>query len=314
MSQFGLKINKSQAPDKTPYTVYYPHTIPHTERKWDQDYYEILSMDPGKVKNFAFRIERRYHNGKIIPIVFDKVDFASFENEGTTLVNNTYQVLTNFLDKYKEFYDDCHFFIIERQLPKNYKAVRVSQHVISYFSFKMHNRPLLPAIVEIESRLKGKYLGAPTGINDKQLKTWSVVKGRELLTLRNDTFSLQVLDHFKNKQDDLCDTICQLEALMICWGLPTTPNSIIINVKDELLPNVSRDDNLKAELLSNNSNKLIILKSANNENKSTTLSNNPNKSIILKSINNENKPLTLAIKPNNNKPLTLSIKPNNNKI
>jgi hypothetical protein len=84
----------------------------------------------------------------------------------------------------------------------------------------------LPAIIEVDSRLKGKYLGAPKGLGDKQLKTWSVEKGRYLLTLRDDTFSLQVLDCFKNKQDDLCDTVCQIEALMAYWGLPLTQGAI----------------------------------------------------------------------------------------
>lgn len=226
MAHFVKKIPKSQEPDKALHIIYYPHTIPYTERKWNQDYYQVLSIDPGKIKNFSYRIEKRYHNGKIIPIVFDKIDFESITQEGITTINNSYQVLTDFLNKYNKFYDDCHFFIIEKQLPNNYQAVRVSQHVISYFSIMLHNKPLLPAIVEVDSRLKGKYLGAPKGLGDKQLKTWSIEKGRYLLTLRNDTFSLQVLDCFKNKQDDLCDTVCQIEALMVYWGLPLTLGAI----------------------------------------------------------------------------------------
>lgn len=234
MSHFVKKIPKSQEPDKSLHVIYYPHTIPYTERNWNQDYYQVLSIDPGKIKNFSYRIERRYHNGKIVPIVFDKIDFESTIQEGTTTVNNSYQILTNFLNKYSKFYDDCHFFVIEKQLPNNYQAVRVSQHVISYFSIMLHNKPLLPAIVELDSRLKGKCLGAPSGLGDKQLKTWSVEKARYLLSLRDDTFSLGVLDCFKNKQDDLCDTVCQIEALMVYWGLPLTLGAIPPDQKDIL--------------------------------------------------------------------------------
>jgi hypothetical protein len=221
MSHFGLKISKTESPDKTPYTVYYPHTIPSTERKWSQPYLQIVSIDPAR-KNYAMRIERRYHNGWITPVVFDKVAIESIQQEGDTTICNTYQVLTSFFDKYRQFYDECHFIIIERQLPQNYKATRIAQHSISYFSICLHNKPLLPSIVEVDPKLKGKILGAPKGISDKQLKSWAVEVGRNLLTMRQDNFSLQVLDHFRNKQDDLCDTVCQIEAIFICWGLPAT--------------------------------------------------------------------------------------------
>ena len=221
MSHFGLKINKTESPDKTPYTVYYPHTVHVTERKWTQPWYQVVSIDPAR-KNYALRIERRYHNGWITPVVFDKVSIESIQEEGTTLICHTYQVLTDFLNKYEQFYDECHFIIIERQLPQNYKATRIAQHSISYFSIRLHNKPLLASIVEIDPRLKGKVLGAPKGINDKQLKSWAIEEARKLLTIRGDEFSLSILDFFRNKQDDLSDTVCQIEALFISWGLLST--------------------------------------------------------------------------------------------
>src|SRR3989337_3109727 len=103
MSHFGLKISKSESPDKTPYTVYYPHSIPCSERRWVQPYYQVISIDPAR-KNYAFRIERRYHNGWITPVVFDKVSIESIQQEGDTLICNTYQVLTEFLNRYEQFY------------------------------------------------------------------------------------------------------------------------------------------------------------------------------------------------------------------
>lgn len=224
MSYFGLKINKSESPDKTPYTVYYPHSIDVSKRVWNQNYYQVVSIDPAR-KNYAIRIERRYNNGYIKPIVFDKVSIESFVEDKGVLINNTYQELTKFLNKYKEFYDDCHFIIIERQLPQNYKACRISQHTISYFSLILENKPLLPSIVEVDPKLKTKMLGAPSGLSDSQTKSWAVVEGRALLTKRGDEFSLQVLDLFRTKQDDLCDTICMIEALCKLWGLPLTPDN-----------------------------------------------------------------------------------------
>ena len=342
MSHFTKKIPKSQEPDKSLHTIYYPHTIPHTERKWTQDYYQILSIDPGKFKNFSYRIERRYHNGKIIPIVFDKIDFQNISQEGTTTINNSYQVLTEFLNKYNKFYNDCHFFLIEKQLPNNYQAVRVSQHVISYFSLILHNKPLLPAIVEIDSRLKGKYLGAPKGLGDKQLKTWSIEKGRYLLNLRGDTFSLQVLDTFKNKQDDLCDTVCQIEALMVYWGFPLTQGAIppdqtdiltingkVVNITDinkfvidGNVINITKLDNTniidnkspKLNIIDNKSPKLNIIDNKSTklniiDNKSTKLNIIDNKSTKLNIIDNKSPKLNII----DNKSTKLNIIDNNHK-
>jgi len=312
MAHFAKKIPKSQEPDKTLHTTYYPHSIPYTERKWTQDYYQVLSIDPGKVKNFSYRIERRYHNGKIIPVVFDKIDFESKTQEGTTVINNSYQVLTEFLDKYKEFYDECHFFIIEKQLPFNYQAVRVSQHVISYFSINLHNKPLLPAIIEVDSVLKGKYLGAPKGITDKQLKTWSVEKGRYLLNLRKDTFSLQVLDCFKNKQDDLCDTVCQIEALMVYWGMPLTLGAVPPDQTDILSINgkIVNINNLDNFIIDGN---IINITKSNNTNNSNSINNvnKPLKLNIISDSNNVSKPLKLNIVNNSNNIINTT---NSNKI
>lgn len=279
MSRYGPKIPKSQKPESTLYTIYYPHTIAHTERKWNQNYTQFISIDPGKIKNFAFRIERRYNDGRIIPIVFDKIDFSSHVTEGTTTYNNSYEVLTELFNKYKQFYDDCHYMVIEKQLAINYQAVRVSQHTISWFSIYFHNKPLLPAIVEVDPKLKGKYLNAPTGINEKGLKTWAVQKGRELLTLRGDTFSLGVLDYFKNKQDDLCDTICQIEALMVYWGLPLTIDIKNVNVKEDILLCDNPKDIIKVR--TNNTNSPVIKLKINNTNNNI---NNNDKKIKFKII------------------------------
>lgn len=230
MSYFAAKTSKAESPDKVPYTTYYPHSISYKNRRWDkQDYYQVVSIDPAR-KNYAIRIERRHHNGIITPLIFDKTSIESIVQDGDTIINNTYQVLTEYLDKYRTFYDECHFIIIERQLPQNYKATRIAQHSISYFSIYLKDKPLLPTIIEVDPKIKGKTLGAPKQITDKQLKTWAVEKARQLLVIRGDNISIQILDKFWKKQDDLADTICQIEALFILWGLPHTTITPIVNI------------------------------------------------------------------------------------
>jgi hypothetical protein len=229
---FGLRINKTERPDKTPYTLYYPHTIDKSHRTWNQGYYQVASIDPAR-QNYALRIERRHDNGFIQPVVFDKVKIESIREEDGATVYDTYEELTKFLRKYDVHFMNCHYIIIERQLPQNYKATRIEQHSISYFSILVHNNELLTCIVEVDPKLKGKMLGAEKGINDRQLKSWAVMKARELLTMRGDNWSLGILNHFVKKQDDLSDTVCQIEALFKCWELPLT---IDLTEKPELKP------------------------------------------------------------------------------
>lgn len=231
MAQFGLKISKAEEPDKTPYTVYYPHTRPHTDRQWTQEYLQLISIDPGR-KNYAFRIERRYHNGWITPVAFAKGDMPISTVEGDTTTTTIYQALTAFLNQYQQFYQDCHYIIIERQLPQNYKATRIAQHTISYFSLRLENAPLLPAIIEVSPQLKGKILGAPRGLPNKELKKWAVDTAHALLRTRKDDFSLRVLTGV-SKKDDLSDTVCQAEALFIAWGYAATkppPTNLTLSV------------------------------------------------------------------------------------
>lgn len=239
MSVYGsIKIPKGEAPEKNPFSLYLPHSIPVQNRIDNREYKQYVSIDPAR-KNFAMRIERRYDNGNIIPIVFDKVSIESFREDGDLVINDSYKNLNTFLDKYLEFYDDCHYIIIERQLPQNYKAVKISMYAISYFSIKLFNKPLLPAIIELDPKAKGKYLNCPKGVTDKQLKTWSVQKAHELLTIRKDEFSLGVMNYYSKKQDDLADCVCQIEALCVCWGYKLTEEKSIISPTKTLTLNTN---------------------------------------------------------------------------
>ena len=315
MSHFGLKISKSESPDKTPYTTYYPHSLPHTDRRWIQPYVQFGSIDPA-TKNYAVRIERRYHNGWITPVVFDKTSLKTVDQEGTSTICTTYKTLTEFLEKYIKFFHDCHFIIIERQLPQNYKATRIAQHTISYLSIKLYNTLLLPSIIEVDSKLKGRILGAPKGISDKQLKSWAVEEGRKLFTTRLDDFSLNVLNHFSTKQDDLCDTVCQIEAICICWGIMPTasppsiePNKVpLLTIKPITLE--FQVPNTIEELPTPFINNTIVTKPENNQQLTHFMSNVPSRhNLQSQSYSYQDQQSTralLSIKPSNSIP-TISI-------
>jgi hypothetical protein len=224
---FGLRVSKSERPDKTPFTIYTTHSSTQPSPSWREDYYQVLSIDPAR-KNYALRIERRYLrsqqgqvvSGRIIPLAFEKVSIV-METDKETLNSEAFFRLTTFLDKYEHLYAGTHIFVIERQLPQNYKATRIAQHTLTYFMLKLKDSPLRPLIVEVDPQLKGRQLGAPKGIGDKQLKDWAVQQALELLQYRSDSESLKLLQQIK-KKDDLADTICQIEALFKYWQLPIT--------------------------------------------------------------------------------------------
>jgi hypothetical protein len=228
MLNFRKKTPKGEMPDKNLFTIFNPHTRDLNERQWTQGYYQVVSIDPA-VKNMGFRIERRYPDGRILPLAYTRrnffvappVDDAGKPVVEASMVYETYELATRFLDEFEPMFMQSHIVIIERQVPQNYKAVRFSQHIISYFTLKLKNNPLLPIIVEVDNKLKSRQLGAPRGIGERQVKMWLVEKAKELLQMRQDTWSLNLLTK-ERKKDDLADVICQVEAFFSYMGLPVT--------------------------------------------------------------------------------------------
>jgi hypothetical protein len=263
---FKPKIAKSQQPDKTPYTIFTAQRNRQSLafRKWAEPYIQLVSIDPVKqnLGNFAIRIERRFNNGLIIPLVFTKLIKHQKENKKDEEeeeqekskprtkkdltqpdpICDIYDQLTEFLNQYLELIRESHIIIVERQVPFNYKAVRVSQHVLTYFFTVMkQSKTVDPVILEIDPQLKTRELGAPKGLNERQVKQWSVEKGTELLQMRGDTESLATLERYKTmkkatvsqkKLDDLCDTVCQIEALCSYLEFPITQKSVVIDLSN----------------------------------------------------------------------------------
>ena len=238
-------IPKSQLPDKQPFTLYHPNNgRPESDRVWTQNYYQVVSIDPS-IKNFGFRVERRHivhhsgsiSSGPIVPLSFQRIAFGpppvkKKRNAEGKLVPiepepdpngpvTLYSEVTDYLDQHMDAFLETHFFIIERQLPHNYRAVRIAQHVISYLLDRLKSAPLMPIILEIDSKLKSRQLGCPRGLNERQNKLWLISKALDLCRTRGDTASFNLITREK-KKDDLADTICQIEATFILLHLPAT--------------------------------------------------------------------------------------------
>src|SRR5579863_1451478 len=194
-----------------------PYTIIHSSNKPFPGDYIIASVDPG-ICNFALRVEARDFKVKNIRLIaYYNVDLTcgrgvdKKQSLGVNLAPALIQ-LTTFLNDLLNIFESCHMFIIERQLPRNFLATRICQHVISFLLIKLDTNKL-PSIIEISPRLKCKMLGAPPGTKGKQLKKWSVDTATKLLEIYKDTTSLQLLKQ-ANKRDDLADTFCQIEAFL----------------------------------------------------------------------------------------------------
>lgn len=233
MSIYGQKKTpKSQKEDTTPYTYYNPNsrnlTIDPSIRGWGS-IIRIISIDPGTV-NLCIRVEERSidKNVKYIPkpCLYEKIHMAKEDlelSEGNE--NKYYFKFLEIFNKYWELFKTCHVLIMERQLPFNNKALRISQHILTYFLINMRDLPQLPMIFEINSTLKTKQLGIK-GLNSYGVKNWSIEYARKILISRNDQYSLDIINKKGSKKDDLADTVTQIEAFFMHIGWPINSEMI----------------------------------------------------------------------------------------
>ena len=111
-------------------------------------------------------------------------------------------------------------------MPINYKSNRVAQHVLSYFMTLLKNSVHLPMFYEIQASIKTKWLRSPPNLTDSTRKTWGSQEAYKLLQWRNDVFGMQVMKENWEKQDDLADTVIQIEAVCRMLGYPATPEPV----------------------------------------------------------------------------------------
>lgn len=228
MAYFGApKVPKKQQIETNNYTIHRISDLDENQRvfRWTQDYYQIASIDPG-IENLAIRIERRYKDGRILPLYYDRVKLS--EPQDPDPMSRIYFNCTQFLKTLQPYFLECHLIVMERQLPINYRCIRISQHMVSYFVLTLADSPLMPLMIEIDNKSKGRALNIPRGLNKLQYKDWLIEKATELLQMRQDQAGLDKLlnersnSKKKKKQDDLADTVCQAEALCVLFKLPLT--------------------------------------------------------------------------------------------
>jgi hypothetical protein len=169
--------------------------------------WRVVSIDPGRL-NLAIRVEERV-NGEILTLLYEKVDVRLSEDEEC---NNVYVNITDYLNQHQELFTICNMLVIEKQIKLSIPNIRVEQHIVSYFIslFRNHNVAHTLWIYTIEATQKTRVFGGPTTRDAGKL--WAQEYAIKLLTERDDSYSLAILDS-ESKKDDLCDVVCQIEAL-----------------------------------------------------------------------------------------------------
>lgn len=207
MSRYTKKPLKSQIPRKGEYTYYVRNNI----NNFPKDEMMIMSIDPG-ICNLSFRIE----NINLVTkdrnlILMANCNIKTGENQS---VLSPYENATNLLKSCQEEITACSVILIERQLPINYNAVRISQHVLTYLLLNVPEDENYLVIAEVDPQLKSKYLKCPKGLTSSYIKKWAIEKAIEILTEREDHLSLEVINKEK-KKDDYSDCVLMIEVYLL---------------------------------------------------------------------------------------------------
>ena len=181
-----------------------------------EDSLKYISIDPAD-KHFTVRVELRHRETQKVKLVFCEVKKFRSKNENVA-VNRILIQLNEYLGSILEYTKGAYMILVERQLPKNYHAVRISQHVLSYFVVNQDFGSSI--VIEVDSRLKTKIFGFGSNTEYKT-KRLAVKKAKELCVEHDDMESLKMIEDNKpnkkleKKDDDISDVIVMLEAVLI---------------------------------------------------------------------------------------------------
>jgi hypothetical protein len=203
------------------YAVFNPHTkeplVGSNKVHEGKFFVNGVFIDPG-VRNCAVRIANyNIISGKITTVLQKIFDFTKTKKGDEERVGREtfhYTNMNSVLSEYVDYFIWSHYIVIESQLPINYDLVRMSQHLISFFTHKIADKGYRPLIIEIDAKMKSQPFGAPK-MKKPELKKWCRNKAIEILTARGDVETANFIASCK-KADDHGDTVCYEE---VWWTL-----------------------------------------------------------------------------------------------
>lgn len=174
--------------------------------------YYALGMDPGP-ENFAAGIETRscVHPAETMTLF----KFGVNKKKGDTKHNPTYFHFVEAIEQYSEWWHCIEIIYIERQMTINNDASEIFAAALTYLTLHCPDA----VIIELNAKIKGKILGAPTGLSHHGMKMWSRdTAAPVILQERGDEFGQSRLKRRagrsanENKMDDKADVVCTIEA------------------------------------------------------------------------------------------------------
>ena len=114
--------------------------------------------------------------------------------------------LFNVMDKYKDTFNTCEIFLVERQMLVNRQALKLSHYLEAWLKINYPDKK----VINYSASQKTKLLGAKNLKTKKDRKLWTVEYTLNLL-------QGETLEQFKQfrKQDDLADVVCMIESYLL---------------------------------------------------------------------------------------------------
>ena len=181
---------------------------------------ERYNKDGTCTEKFQEVLQQVYLTGKVLMV--ENIDLTYNCDKKKYLDPKLYLNMITEMDKYQEYFDECDVFLIERQMSfgkrkTNTMALKLGQHCYSYLLMKYLNNKI---IIDYPAYYKTQILGAPkkfgkikkTYKNGKTVdikdnrKKWSVRIASNILKLRKDEKSLEIINDTK-KRDDMSDCL-----------------------------------------------------------------------------------------------------------
>lgn len=219
--RLGRFNKKAPTQVKTPYMIFSCHdeefpimnppSVYEFYKRPDETFVQVAAIDIG-VKNTSIAMERRWSGGHIDIVMLMKLDFTIGDRPATDTVYYSHSI--DMLKKYLPYFEMCQYVIVESQLPINYDAVRMSQHVITFLMMNLANKGCRPMICEVDTYFKSRIFNAPKRMKKPELKKWCIDYALKLLEKRGDTETIEMIKA-SGKKDDLCDTLCYCEGWFI---------------------------------------------------------------------------------------------------
>lgn len=162
-------------------------------------------------------LDQFYHCGRTVLCANHNLDAAETKKmRGSRCLSaDVFIKLTELLDSYKPYLDQCSTIVIEQQMSFgsriNTMAIKIAQHTYSYMLFRYGKTK---QIVEYPSYNKTQILGAPPGLEKPQRKKWAIAKADEIWTLRGDMDATGYVSA-KKKKDDMSDCLLHVLSYLI---------------------------------------------------------------------------------------------------